>query len=905
MTAANDAWGLTVSTPGSVAAGGLDYDQGIVSRVVPISSGDLRRQGANVYKCISSHTATADKAPPNATYWQQYRLNRTDSGVPSPLHLAEDGSAYGPVIKLTVESHGEIYLYWGTSTQTLDTSGEKTLSILGHPPYRDQVLVVLKDFFFGRERGTPPTVAIIGGRKPVQSVITGSSAALDGDGQANPFCILAELLTHPIWGLGFSSSLLDGASWQAAADWAYGLASTLYISPLLDRQIGVRQLVSDILQGCDGWLRWNGSGVIEAGHWPHNQSAPSFDSAHTINWDDAVNGEEIEWSSDIWDGTFNKTTVKYTDSAHGYKERPATATNLWNRINRDRVADRNLERPYVTRATQALALAAQDVKVASDRTLTGPLKVRQDSTGVKVGDNFALTHDLVSQTLAVRCTEKITAAPPAGTVDLTYELERGYSAIPYQPTPSAVTGATLPRPAPVTTYAFIPVPPLLSGGTDYQLALLAGRTSELTTRLGVWMRQADGSAFYQLATLSQFATGGAVAATFGIYTDGSGNPVADNDAASIGITVDVNTPQADIDHISAVPSADAINDDALLLVVVRTSTPSQIEIMTVKSLTAVGSGRYNAVVRRAGFGTVQGGDGSSNWTTSDKGWFIFRSELLLFSHEQIPALANAGTAITFRLVPESPWYQADVADLYVADLYVADLYVAGSSNYSLTVETTYTPVDLYAPAISFVSLTKAGSAISWSTNYAPTDVFVATLTLSDTQGDMVSGSLAATIGTKSVPLALTGLAGAVTTSRTVTISGLTDGDWRLVATVTDAIGRTTTKAWPNGGSDGLLKIRTAGGGVVVPPCATPAGGNFGQPVTLSVTLSCGTGGATIEYVITPLGGTPSWPGTTYSSPVSVTTGNTLWCRAYTAGPTYSVVVSYDFAVTPRGGRQQF
>ena len=894
VTGVNDPWGLQVAIPGLGPGATTDFTEGWVSRVTPMAAGDLRRTGALVYQSVIAHEATPETAPPNPTYWQQFRLSRTLAGVGNPLELSETSAnpVGGPVFKLTVESAGEVFIYWGTPDQRLDTVQENILAPLGHPPYRDQVVVVLKDFFFGRERATPPNVRIIGGRKPVQAVITGPSTELDAEGQANPFCILAEWLTHPVWGLGFRPDQIDTASWQAAAEWAARRPDLLYLSPLMDRQSSARQLISDLLAHVDGWLRWNPEGRLEAGHWPHDEPPPAFTDLNTIDENKAVEDREVEWADDGWEGTTNQTVLTYTDAAHAFKDRPARASSQWNRTVRDRVAVRSIHRPHVTRAPQALALALRDAQINAESPFSGSLTVRAETTDVRPGDPMRVRHRALGLEWLARCTERSIAAPPAARVTLQVASERGWSTLPNRPFfPPPVPGGPL-RPSPVVHFAFLVVPPLLAGGDD-RLGLLAARTNRLTSRLHVWMRQADPSAFYEVATLVRFAASGTVAQSFGPYTDSTASWVNDDDTQGVVLHIDELTPLEDVEHMLAVPTADAIDDDSLLLFLLRAVADAPIEICTVKSIVALGSNQYRLTVRRAGFGTTQGGDGSSNWNPGDLAWVLFRSELTTFGHPQIATWVTTETPVTFRLVPDSDWAPGDIADLHIPKTNPA----------GLVVESTVVLHDWYAPQVRWVSLTQGDAPVDFDAIHSPTETFVATLRFNDPQGGLIDADLAAVQGSVNHTWPISGLTGAVGVLRQVVISGLAEGDWRLVVTLRTRTGRVLTARWPHGAADAVLRVRSATSGALLPPLVQPGGGSFAAfPVT--VTLTPSISGADIEYWLVALGQTPAGNPERYAIPLVVRANQTLWVRCVLVGPIYSQVISFDFTQPPRGSRYQ-
>ena len=142
---------------------------------------------------------------------------------------------------------------------------------------------MLRKFLFGTERQAAPNIQMIVRRTPQQSFVTGSPAALDSDGQANPVACAAELLTDQVYGLGLLPAKLDSTSWEATAE-AMALSHTLsYLSVVIDKQESMRSFLAKLLAYYDGYLRWNAAGLLEMGYRLHNEAPPVFDSATTIN----------------------------------------------------------------------------------------------------------------------------------------------------------------------------------------------------------------------------------------------------------------------------------------------------------------------------------------------------------------------------------------------------------------------------------------------------------------------------------------------------------------------------------------------------------------------------------------------------------------------------------------------
>ena len=618
-----DAYSFSWSATGSDIAYAKN-NTGSFTKVEGITAGDVRRIGAQIYQAQSTHTPSPANQPPNATYWKQYRLSRTDTGATNPqtIQVTTDGKSRG----------GDIYLYWGTANQVLDTTHEQTLAELGHPNYRNFALAVEKNYLFGTGRTTPHNSQVIAGRLPQQSVITGTATHFDDDGCVNPFCALAELLTSPLFGV---PATLDATTWQAAADWALANSAFTYISPLLTDQSAIRSVVAEILAHCDGWVAFDELAAIVAGHWPHNETPPTFTDATTVDFHDVLNNEEIAWDSDLFDATANQVTVNYSDAQHAFKTLPALAPNAWNLEASGRPKGESVELKHVTRVTQALAIATQHAKLRGELSFGGTLKLRREKVvSLKVGSLFLLTDDQLGISRICRCTELTVSAPPAARTEITYATEPGYTSTPYRPTPDVVQATELPRPTLPVHYQLVQLPKTLTG-QGFALAALCSREDLVTSHLAIWFKQADTTSFYELATTSQFAVSGAVNATFGTYTDAVEDPTQ-----HVEILLDDHTPQPDLDHVASSQTQDAIDNNSLLLFLFKASAPAQYEILSVISFTAHtgGGGIYDAVVRRARYNTRQGGDGSYSFVSGDTAFLIHREELVAFEHAQFSAL---------------------------------------------------------------------------------------------------------------------------------------------------------------------------------------------------------------------------------------------------------------------------
>lgn len=427
-------------------------------------------------------------------------------------------------LKFTVPDNGDVFLYWGTNNQVLDTGDEKILSQNGHPPYRNKAVLMVKNFLFGTMQSSPPDLVLLGGRSPVQTLITGSATDMDADWQVNPWVVLAEILTHPVIGLGLPDSFFDATTWQAEADRCAAKPELYYISPLYTSLKKVREFVVDLMGYPDAFVFWSNVATLKAGHWPHGDAPPTFDGTNTVDRNALT--EELKWDSRGWGDTANSVELSFEDVQAGFKARPVFANNLFNASVVKRMQSKKIDRPHITRFAQATAWAAEFAKIEGDQKLSGEQTIRAEkATAAVPGSLFLLTDDVLGLSQVQRCLRRTIAAAPAGVVKLAHETERGVAPQPYAPTDQNPVAANGPPPAIVTNFAVVQLPAQL--GEASSISVLAARTNDVTTALDVYFKQADSNTFQLLGANHAFAVPG----TFDIDV---------NTPTSIGGTPDYN-----------------------------------------------------------------------------------------------------------------------------------------------------------------------------------------------------------------------------------------------------------------------------------------------------------------------------------------------------------------------------
>ena len=486
-------------------AAGLDVpDTPVVgatmSKVKRYDAGALVFWKGGVWQSNGTQDATSDKEPPNATWWTAYAVKLATA--PNPYDF-------------TVTGYGKGHFLWGTSLQT-------THPLLnGHPPYRYQSALILEDFLFGLERQQAPNIELVLRRYPRQGV-AGSLNALDAEGQANPLACGLDLLTDPIFGLGLDNSLFDAVSAAAIGGDLAAQAALTYISPILDKQITARSFLAQLLAYYDGWMRFNAQGKIEFGRFSHNEAPPVFADDQKISYHDIPKGYEIAYDPDSWTQTANFTVCKFKDGSRAFTDAGQPYHSGANREVTGELLRAALDRPWITRESQARLYAAEYGKIYAQLKMSGSIPVRAErAANIKAGDLFELTHDAAGLTVVCRCNQKIFAAPPAGRATLKFENERGIAPLPFVPTVIGPVGPTAPGLERIDLFQLLQPPPTLGVNVEFQLAALIARTSELTRGVKVWLRISDGANFYDLGQQTEFAVNGTLSQNYGIPVQGT------------------------------------------------------------------------------------------------------------------------------------------------------------------------------------------------------------------------------------------------------------------------------------------------------------------------------------------------------------------------------------------------
>ncbi len=600
----------------------------------------------------------------------------------------------------TIAGYGDFHFYWGTETQTLKDDviipGEGGLpdtvvkgSILkasnndkgeDHPDYRGVALIEFRDILFGREKVTAPNIEIVVSRQAVEPFASASARILD-DGQNNPLCAVAELLTNTRYGLGMSPSLFNSTSFQDTATAILLNKDLMYCSPFLDKQEPLRAVLNDMTEVSDSFLVWGAEdSLIHASYWNHGVplTEEEITALPLITLDDLTESPDMEAES--WSGIPTGFVVTFSDREKLYKRSSDKYEDLSLVELTGEPSRRTLSRLWITRREQVVAHAAEWSKTLSRPSLGGELAVRRaKASTMNVGDLFRLdvdiepggpdplTGDGVSVVQVCRLLEK--TSNQVGAKGLTFKAETNLVPLTY--TPDIVTPVpdttTFPKPEAFVYVRPMELPPSLSE-TEYGVAILAQRADNMTVGYGV-LFDTDNSAgdFPALGNQRTFAVRASLQNAF---TDTDTIPRINTSISN----------QFDLDNFDHTPGDVSADADQYLLIVAEiegTQIKNDIngfaitEVMAVRAITLVSPDQYDVSVYRGRFSS-----GEHSFSAGAEAWLVRRSSLNIYSHPEFPALASTQDNAYFKTAPFNVYRTRDITDPSVSFKFPVNRYYA-------------------------------------------------------------------------------------------------------------------------------------------------------------------------------------------------------------------------------------
>jgi hypothetical protein len=550
------------------------------------------------------------------------------------LHSANPGP-----VEIDIPGRGIIELYWGDESQALSSWFVSIAAAAGHihPNYRGIPFIALKRFLFGPEMYSANNIRLAGVRQPVQSLITGAAADLIDD-QANPWVVLAERLTHPLFGLAHPLAIFHAPSWQACADACIPRAAEVYVSMKVDSQVNGRTTGANLLSLCQGYMRpQRGTGLIEAGMFP-NPSTINPASLPTIT-SQQLSGP-LESTPETWDDVKTRTLVSYKNRDLLYKSDVAKYDDPRAKRWRGSMNKLELELPIV-RSAQAETQARYNgrLRALPGCDYTAPVRAAVVADWLP-GSHCILDIDPVpggTQLLQV-CRINSIDRPVHGSATLELSAERTLTPLAYTPADEP-GGDPTPDVPPVAVARFVELSPQASDGDDGALAILAQRPGEMVTDLLVYYDAIDdnSSTYPQVLRTRAYA----LRCDLDQSIDGTDTAIVLNMVGALNREI-----------VESSPGVVAARNNSLLLFLIGPLDETggiynrPVEIISIIDIAAVDTDQLDLNVLRARLGTAAG-----SYAVGTEAWVVARSDLAWFRHADFDLKISTGQLCYFKLQP--------------------------------------------------------------------------------------------------------------------------------------------------------------------------------------------------------------------------------------------------------------
>jgi hypothetical protein len=554
---------------------------------------------------------------------------------------------------IQVEGLGTLHLYWGSESQPIDNillkargtatggtdpkdsttwpaanaqTGEEIFSGLPsgnsnpysghydiHPAYRGQCYGVFKNWKLGRDRTSVPNIQLE--LKRGCPWINGGGVDAEDRG-INPIAVLYDWLTDTRFGMALPDSSLNTATFSSTFTQLEAIQGR--ISPLVTSQTDFRQIVAELMEYYDGWIRRNGQ-LIEVGMW---QSGNINSTIHLTD-DDLLAEPELEPQG--WGPTINELTVVYKDREHHFNDYIQNYRDPNNFRITGGPRPETFSRPWLTDATLAKSYARTSGASLALPFTGGNLTVKREwltTKGILPGNIFWYDSAFYELSFLVRLLAIEHQADNSAKAVMTVEWERSKWPSLFKPPPFQGPGGFVLGPRAIWQSRVSEVPFMLENQKfDTQIVTLAVRGNVEVQGYRIWISLDAGATYQKMpddASSSSFASFGKQFSAIGTADTSIGFHL-------YGIDLDLVVSQTNAQW----------NDDNLMCFVGS-------EILSIGRVINYGHGFFTAYIKRGRYGTAPAAHAANGNL-----FFIYRANLKLIDNAGfIP-----GAAIKVKLQP--------------------------------------------------------------------------------------------------------------------------------------------------------------------------------------------------------------------------------------------------------------
>lgn len=404
---------------------------------------------------------------------------------------------------------GAMDFYYGTTGQTANDYLQSKLGTL--PAYRGVCYAVWRQLYVG----TSPYIknpGFIVRRCPNGLGLTAGKENISGD--ANPACMLYEILTDTRWGLGLSLEQINTASFTSAGDALF--SESLGLSMILDSASDGASILGEILRHIDGVIYTDpATGLITL-----KLARADYDptTLHVFNTSNVL---ECEYSRGSWVETKNVVKVSYIDRSADYQTRVAQQQDLANIQGRGgEVVAESFDFRGLSNSTAANKVAARTLKTLSYPLSKVRITANRKAWALRPGSVFKLDwppfgiSGMVCRVIRISYGNLLDGKISVDAVeDIFAVASTAFSA------PSG-TGWTDPAqdPVAVAAQALVEVPYHMLGAEERRVMTFAARGNSQCMGYQVWTDRTGGAIYVQSEDIPGFTPTATLKAAYGKNT---------------------------------------------------------------------------------------------------------------------------------------------------------------------------------------------------------------------------------------------------------------------------------------------------------------------------------------------------------------------------------------------------
>lgn len=405
---------------------------------------------------------------------------------------------------------GTMRVYKGTQTQTAN-SYLQTVRGKSLPAYTGFCYAVSEQMYLGTSAYAKPFSFILK-RQPNQLALASNKHKIGDD--ANPACIIYEILTNTTWGCGLSSALIDVSGLQAVGNTLY--TESLGLSMLCNGGTEARQLVEEVLRHIDGVIYTDPQTGLISVKLARNDYVRSTLPLYGPDEVSSINFSRASWSE-----TKNTIKLTYMDRSLDYTERSVQAQDLANVQARNGQIDaEDVSYLGFSNSTAAAKVANRLLKTLSYPGCKYNLRLNRKAWALRIGSVFRLTwpndgiEDVVLRVIRIDYGDMSSQSVEVDAVEDIFSID--YNAYPAPPSNGWVNPISAPL-AVANQYAFEAPYEQIAKDARYGV-VVASRSGPIDQGYNIWSDAAGGTSYVQTGTTEEFTPTGVLTADYASTT---------------------------------------------------------------------------------------------------------------------------------------------------------------------------------------------------------------------------------------------------------------------------------------------------------------------------------------------------------------------------------------------------